>query len=53
MTIGRIERAMVILQIGYVKNGNDRVKCLPVYERQEMELEQLSSTENKMAEVFA
>lgn len=53
ITTARIERAMDILAHWMVKLGDDGVKCLPIYERLEMELEQLSSTENKMAEVFA
>lgn len=36
-----------------VRLGSDGVKCLPIYERLERELETLSSTESKMAEIFA
>ena len=53
ITIARIERAMDILAHWMVKLGDDGMKCLPIYDRLGMELEQLSSTESKMAEVFA
>ncbi|GEM_PF-1901255 len=53
ITRERIERAMDALAQWMVRLGADGVKCLPIYERLERELEALSSTESKMAEIFA
>ena len=53
ITRERIERAMDALAQWMVRLGPDGVKCLPIYERLERELEALSSTESKMAEIFA
>ncbi len=53
ITRERIERAMDALAQWMVRLGQDGVKCLPIYERLERELEALSSTESKMAEIFA
>lgn len=53
ITRDRIERAMDALAQWMVRLGPDGVKCLPIYERLEGELEALSSTESKMAEIFA
>lgn len=53
ITRDRIERAMDALAQWMVRLGPDGVKCLPIYERLELELETLSSTESKMAEIFA
>lgn len=53
ITSERIERALDVLAHWMVKLGPDGVKCLPIYERLERELEEMSSTESKMAEVIA
>lgn len=53
VTPERIERAMDALARWMVRLGSDGVKCLPIYERLERELEALSSTESKMAEIYA
>lgn len=53
ITRERIERAMDALAQWMVRLGPDGVKCLPIYERLERELETLSSTESKMAEIVA
>ena len=53
ITRERIERALDALAQWMVRLGPDGVKCLPFYERLERELDALSSTESKMAEIFA
>ncbi|MFB8343300.1 hypothetical protein ACWGNA_19785 [Brucella cytisi] len=53
ITRERIERALNVLAQWMMRLGPDGVKCLPIYERLERELETLSSTESKMAEIVA
>lgn len=53
ITRERIERAMDTLAQWMVRLGPDGVKCLPIYERLERELEALSSKESKMVEIVA
>lgn len=51
ITRERIERALNVLAQWMVRLGPEGVKCLPIYERLEQELDQLKSREAKLSEI--